>query len=172
VSDQDAIAEGRQAWRQIRSRALASWNDWLSVGHALVVARAIVMRETGTNKPVGGKYNVAMGAWLRGNGFDGINTQERHNAVRCAENEAAIEAWRETLTEVQRRKYQSASCVLNYWKRATRPKAPACLRGPNRVATLEKQIELLQGRIRELEALLADHILGKDQDYGSLALTA
>jgi hypothetical protein len=28
------------------------------------------MRQVGTNKPIGGTYNRAMGAWLRENGFD------------------------------------------------------------------------------------------------------
>jgi hypothetical protein len=117
------------------------------------------MRETGSNRPYGGKYNQAMGAWLKANGFSEISTQERYSAIRCAENEGAIEAWRETLNDVQRRRYQSANANLNYWKRATRPAKPACKRGVHngksaRVVELETQIQELQARICELEGLL------------------
>jgi hypothetical protein len=159
MSDADIIAEGRAAWKQIKARSTATWIDWLSVGQALLAARAIVMRDVGTNKPVGCTYNRAMGRWLRENGFDGLNTQERHNAVRCAEHEEQIEGWRETLTDIQRRKYNSASCVWNYYKKATRQQTTG-KRGPHngksaRIIELENKIRQLEARIAELESALA-----------------
>jgi hypothetical protein len=177
VSDADIIAEGRAAWKQIKARATATWIDWLSVGHALIAARAVVMRQVGTNKPVGGTYNRAMGRWLRENGFDGINTSERYNAAKCAENEEAIEGWRETLPDIQRRKYNSASCVWNYYKKATKQETKG-KRGPHngksaRIIELENRIAQLKARIAELESALAlrnqlDTIL-EENGYGTFA---
>jgi hypothetical protein len=176
LKSKDAIAEGRAAWAQIRQRSLSTWTNWLSVGHALIAGRNAVMRETGCNRPYGGKYNQAMGAWLRANGFTDINTQERYSAVRCAENEGAIEAWRETLNDVQRRRYQSANANLNYWKRTTRPAKPACKRGVHngksaRVVELETQVAQLKARIVELEEMLgewrdlATYLYRKEDDH-------
>jgi hypothetical protein len=182
VSDRDAIAEGRQAWKQIRSRALASWNDWLSVGHALLVGRAIVMRETGVNAPVGGRYNAAMTKWLAAEGFETVSTSERYNAIKCAEHEAEIEAWRQTLTGPQLRRYNSPSCVLNYWKKTNRGVTTG-KRGPHngksgRIADLETEVARLKARVAELEAALrlrdqlAIPFTIKEPDRGAFASTA
>jgi hypothetical protein len=182
MKSKDTIAEGRAAWAQIRQRCLSTWTNWLSVGHALIAGRNAVIRETGCNRPYGGKYNQAMGEWLKANGFETINTQERYSAIKCAESETEIEAWRETLNDVQRRRYQSANANLNYWKRATRPAKPAGPRGVHngksaRVVELETQVLQLQARVRELEWLLgewrdlAPHLV-KETINGALASTA
>jgi hypothetical protein len=158
VRSRDAIAEGRQAWQQIRQRSLSTWTNWLSVGHALIAGRNAVMRDTGCNRPVGGTYNRRMGEWLVTNGFADISTQERYSAAKCAESESAIEQWREGLTDVQRRRYQSANANLNYWKRATRQQTSSA-RGPHngksgRIVALEAEIARLTARIVELEDAL------------------
>jgi hypothetical protein len=183
MKSKDAIAEGRAAWAQIRQRALSTWTNWLSVGHALIAGRNAVMRQTGSNRPFGGKYNQAMGVWLKANGFETINTQERYSAIKCAESETEIEAWRETLNDVQRRRYQSANANLNYWKRATRPTKPASPRGVHngksaRVVELETQVGELQARIAELEGLLGEWrdlatcLYRKEEDHGAFASAA
>jgi hypothetical protein len=176
VSDSETIAEGRQAWRQIRSRAVSSWNDWLSVGHALLIGRAIVMKQVGSNRPVGGRYVKAMIAWLAAEGFETVSTSERYNAIKCAENEDAIEAWRQTLTGAQMRKYNSPSCVLNYWKKAVRGNK-AGKRGPHngkagKIIELENEVARLKARIVELEdALRLRDQLAQHAQLGAMFIT-
>ncbi len=80
----DAVIAGRDAWQRLCRRDRASWNDWLAVGHALLIGRAACMQIAKANKPVGSRYNAAVGNWLRENGLDGISNQERCRAPSSA----------------------------------------------------------------------------------------
>jgi hypothetical protein len=64
-----------------------------------------------------------MGLWLKENGFDGISAQERYRATLCAENRAAIEAWRSGLDDVKRRRFNHPGAVWHGWKRSQKPAA-------------------------------------------------
>jgi hypothetical protein len=116
---EDVIGEAREAWSRIKGSARKNWDDWLAVGRALVVGRTEALKSAGTNRPVGTRYNRAMSEWLILNGLD-ISTSERYNILQIIEHFPSIEAWRNGLTAEQQRRYNSPSCVLNYWKRATK----------------------------------------------------
>jgi hypothetical protein len=78
---EDIVAEGRNAWQRLREAGRRSWDDWMAVARALVQGRAETMQEAKANRPFGSKYNTAMGAWLRENGFAEIDNQQRYRAL-------------------------------------------------------------------------------------------
>jgi hypothetical protein len=117
----DTIVQGRAAWHRLRDRERATWQDWLTVGEALIIGRTLAMQTAQTNKPSGSTYNRAMGHWLASNGFDQISNQERYRAIVCVENREAIEKWRETLEEAHRRRLNHPNAVWFGWRKSLRP---------------------------------------------------
>jgi hypothetical protein len=116
----DAVAAGTAAWARITEHGRKCWGDWLDVARALVIGRTEALKAAGTNRAVGTRYNRAMGEWLRDNGLDGINNQERYRALLVLEKLPAIEAWREALDETQRRRFNHPNAVWFAWRRATK----------------------------------------------------
>ena len=121
MTEPDAVAEGRAAWRRLRSRA--SFGDWVAVGRALLHGRAVAMAEAKTNRPVGTAFNRAMGAWLDANGFREISAQERGRAVELASNLPAVSAWISSLPAAKARRMNHPHGVLMSWRAATGRKA-------------------------------------------------
>lgn len=111
------IAAAKEAWQRLRN-SRASFDDWLAVGRALVIGRAECMKLAQANRPLGAKYNRAMGLWLAGNGLDGINNQERYRIILVVENLPAILAWRESLGEDMRRKLNHPGAIWAHWSKA------------------------------------------------------
>jgi hypothetical protein len=114
----DVVIEGRAAWDRLKGRKRASWEDWVKVGHALVIGRTEALKTANTNRAVGSKYNRAMGQWLREVGLD-LTAQERHSLMRIMANLDAIEQWRGALPAELRRKHNSPS-LFWIWRKATR----------------------------------------------------
>jgi hypothetical protein len=77
----DPVAIGIAAWARLRDHDRATWTDWLDVARAPAIGRTAALKAAHTNRCVGSKYNAAMGTWLRENGLDGVNNQERYR--RC-----------------------------------------------------------------------------------------
>lgn len=119
VSIEAALDAGRAAWARLQECERRSWSDWIEVARALVVGRTVALLTAGTNQPVGTRYNLAMGDWLRSNGLHGISPQERYRALLVLENLPAISAWRDGLDEAQRRRLNHPSSVWARWRRAT-----------------------------------------------------
>jgi len=128
VAPNDTIAEAVAAWGRIKSRA--TFDDWVAVARALVIGRSSAMMAATSNKPMGGRYNKAFGAWLRGNGLDGISNQERYRAILVLENLPAIEQWRATLHETKLRKFNHPNAIWAHWQRSI--KEPAEVKSPRR----------------------------------------
>jgi hypothetical protein len=80
-----AITEGREAWQRLKSRERKDWQDWLAVGRAIEIGKATALKAAATNRPVGSKYNRAMGQWLRDNGLADVNAQERYRLLLILE---------------------------------------------------------------------------------------
>jgi hypothetical protein len=114
----DHVAAGRAAWARLRNDR-ATFDDWLCVGRALIVGRTVALKEAGTNAPVGGKYNLAMGRWLVDHQLDDINAQERYAILKILENLDAVTAWRDGLPVSQRRKHNHPS-LWHVYRRATK----------------------------------------------------
>jgi hypothetical protein len=121
VSEADDIALGRAAWERIREHARRSWGDWLAVGRALQIGRALALEAAGIDVPYGKRYTEAMGRWLAENGLDAIGQQVRHRVLSCMDNLPEIEAWRASLPEAERGKYNHPDSNFWRWKNHARP---------------------------------------------------
>src|SRR5204862_1907191 len=121
----EAVAAGRAAWARINSHGKKGFDLWIDVAKALDIGRRQCLKTAGTNRAVGSRYNRAMGAWLRENGLDGINTQERYRALQVLEKLPEIEAWRASLDEKKRRSFNHPGACWHAWKRSTKtPELP------------------------------------------------
>jgi hypothetical protein len=118
-SDRDrVIRQGRQALKMLNTDQNFTW--WLDVGDAILIGREEAMREAGTNRPEGGRYNRLFGAWLVREKLD-FDKGDRKRLLDVMDNRLAIEEWRmKTLTLVERRKINHPSTVLRKWKAATK----------------------------------------------------
>lgn len=117
MGDSTDVAAGRSAWQRIRDNDRTSWSDWLSVARALAIGRAEAMAKAKANRPFGATYSSFFGSWLRENGLDGVNNQERYLALLILENLAEIEGWRAGLDEAKRRRLNHPGAVWHAWRR-------------------------------------------------------
>ena len=120
----DAVSDGVAAWSRIRERERASWADRVAVGRALIIGRAVSLGTAETNRPVGSRYNRAMGQWLREHDLADINNQERYRCLLVLENLPAISAWRDGLDEAKRRRLNHPNAIWAHWRQSTKPAAP------------------------------------------------
>jgi hypothetical protein len=116
TASNDPIADGKAAWQRIKSNARTTWADWVLIARALEIARHEVLKIATTSKPVGSKYNFQMGAWLRRHDLADIPAQARYRALQCLKHLPAIEAWRETLPDTHRRRFNHPNSVWSRWK--------------------------------------------------------
>jgi hypothetical protein len=123
-----AIRAGREAWQAI-NRA-ESFDGWRTIGAALAVGKAHALRVTGANAAWGRNYSRAFSEWMKQQGFDKIAKSVRSVAIELHENAAAIEAWRATLPERQRKRLLHPLSNVRRWRAATQSngKAPADLK--------------------------------------------
>jgi hypothetical protein len=122
-ADADVVAAGKAAWARVR--AGSTFSDWILIAKAISVGRSLCLKAAGANRPVGGAYNKAIAAWVRKNGLDGITRAERCRCFRLLENLPAVEQWRATLDDAQRRKFNSPDAVIAAWRRSLQRPHPA-----------------------------------------------
>jgi len=122
------IRLGRTAWEQISKSA--SFESYLAIGFALMVGKAHALRVSRANAAWGRGYSREFGIWMKRFGFAAIPKSTRSMAIELAENIEAIEAWRSTLPEKQRRRLVHPLSNVARWKAATAPngKSPQDLR--------------------------------------------
>lgn len=141
------------AWENLKRGA--SWNDWKAICHRLMDGRVAAMARAGTNQPVGKRYNVAFSDWLDERKWAReIDKASRNHAMWCAEKEAAIDKWRETVGLTQRLMMNHPSTVKRNFERMNvdtdKEKKPE-------TETKAQKVE------RELEALAAERDKWKRQ---------
>jgi hypothetical protein len=112
-----AIRAGRDAWQAI-NRA-ESFEGWRAIGAALAVGKAHALRVTGANAAWGRNYSRAFSEWMKQHGFDKMAKSVRSVAIELHENANAIEAWRATLSEKQRRRLVHPLSNVRRWRAAT-----------------------------------------------------
>jgi hypothetical protein len=117
----ETIQQARDALGRLQAAERTSWADWLLIGRALLIARRDCMLEAKANSPYGWRYNQAMGAWSRENGLAEISGQDRHKVLECLAHEDAIESWRATLTDVQRRRWNHPNSIWLHFAKAFAP---------------------------------------------------
>jgi hypothetical protein len=134
------LARGRDAWQRLGQDA--TWADWLSIGEALLVARAQATARSNSNAPVGRAYARAMAHLLAEYGFDRIDKGDRSRLLQCLENRAAIETWRSVLPLTERLRLNHPSTVLRRWKAAQISKATET--SSSRLQLQDRIVELLE----------------------------
>jgi hypothetical protein len=108
------VTRGREAWTSLRSDQ--SWEKWVVIGRAIEAGKTAVMRELGTNLPIGRRWNETFGGWLKETDFDQINKATRSHLQTCLDNLPAIEAWRQTIGLGLRLRLNHPYTVLRRWQ--------------------------------------------------------
>jgi hypothetical protein len=111
------IRAGRNAFEQIaKAQSFEAWKD---IGRALCIGKSHALKITGANAAWGQHYSREFGLWLKEHGFDRMPKSTRSVAIELAENAEAIEAWRATLPEKQRRRLVHPLSNVRRWRAAT-----------------------------------------------------
>jgi hypothetical protein len=120
------------------------WLDWLAIGKGLVVGRLKAMRRAGTNQPQGSPYNRAFGEWLDSHRWArDLDKATRNHAMWCADNEAAIEAWRETLAQNIRAALNHPTSTKRRYEATTGVKAEAKEKAEPKAQRIERELEAM-----------------------------
>jgi hypothetical protein len=121
------IRRGRDCWNAIHKSE--SFEGWAAIGAALSIGKAHALRVTGANAAWGRNYSRAFSEWMKEYGFEKMAKSVRSVAIELHENAPAIEAWRETLPERQRKRLVHPLSNVRRWKAATQSngKAPVDL---------------------------------------------
>ena len=75
---------------------------------------------------MGGNYSRAFAEWIKRHHFDAMPKATRSVALELNENITAIEAWRATLTDKQRRRCVHPLSNVRAWRKAVAPARADC----------------------------------------------
>jgi hypothetical protein len=114
VVERRTIREGLDAWRAIGKAE--SFDGWKAISAALHVGKLHALKVTQANAPWGKNYSREFGAWMKRHGFDAMAKSVRSVAVELHENANAIEAWRATLPERQRKRLVHPLSNVRRWR--------------------------------------------------------
>jgi hypothetical protein len=117
VAEQRTIRAGREAWATLNKAG--SFEAWKTIGAALAIGKAQALRVTGANRAWGRNYSRVFCDWMREHHFDRMPKSTRSVAIELHENIDAIEQWRTTLTEKQRRRRIHPLSNVAAWRKAT-----------------------------------------------------
>jgi hypothetical protein len=148
------------AWGRIKKMQSRTWGEWMTIGEGLLAGREWAMHQAGTNRPEGKGYNTAYGEWLKRfkvSDADGFHKSDRAKLLQLMEERPAVEEWRATLTDYDRRNLNNPTVAWRKWTAATRPKAKKRTAGTaaSEEGRMRATAEQLQGRVEELEQELA-----------------
>jgi hypothetical protein len=132
ISTMRTIRAGRDAWRAIGKAE--SFEAWRSIGAALAIGKAHALHVTGANRAAGQHYCREFGKWVRKYGFEHMPKSTRSVAILLHENATAIEEWRATLPERQRRRLVHPLSNVRAWRASTGNGNGKCLQDLKREA--------------------------------------
>jgi hypothetical protein len=142
------------AWRRIKNAQSRMWGDWMTVGEGLMEGRRWAMQMAGANRPEGKGFVMAYSEWLTKYRFDDMDKSDRAKLLQLMEERPAVEEWRASLTDYERRNLNNPTTVWRKWNAATREKKPkprtASVSGTEH-ARARAIIEEMQARNAELE---------------------
>lgn len=113
----ETVQQGRIAWARLKKNG-KNWDDWKTVGHALLEGRKTAMRNAGTTAPAGRGYSDAFNEWLTCNRFD-IGPSHQGKLLVAMGLLPEIENWRATLPLRQRLCLNNPGAVLFRYRKAT-----------------------------------------------------
>jgi hypothetical protein len=144
----DALGRAMErAWRRIKRTQSRLWSDWMVVGEGLLAGRAWALQTSNSERPEGRAYNTAFNEWLTRFRVHDMDASDRARLLKCMEERPAIEEWRATLTDRERRNLNSPSLVWRKWSAANQVRRPRRQRNATR-AFVER--EQFMARIDEL----------------------
>jgi hypothetical protein len=114
-AEQRVIRQGQDAWATVKKGA--SFENWKAIGAALKIGRDFALKSTGANRPEGRTYCAAFNGWLQTHRFE-MEKSVRSAALEMIENISAIEVWRATLSEKQRRRLAGPLQNVRRWRKA------------------------------------------------------
>jgi hypothetical protein len=112
------------AWKRIKTAQSRMWGDWMVVGEGLMEGRRWAMQKAGVNSPEGKAYIIAFGEWLKKYRVDDMDKSDRAKLLQLMEERPAVEEWRASLTDWERRNTNNPVIVWRKWTAATRVKKP------------------------------------------------
>jgi hypothetical protein len=148
-----------QAWQRVKKAQTRMWGDWMTIGEGLLEGRRWAMQVAGTNKPEGKGYVLAFNEWLKRYRVDDMDKSDRAKLLQLMEERPAVEEWRATLTDYERRNLNNPIVVWRKWSAATRvtkPKHRTAGVSGSEHGRAQATIEQLQARLKELEEELAE----------------
>jgi hypothetical protein len=151
----DRIGRAMQAaWSRVKKAQSRLWSEWMVIGEGLLEGRRWAMHVAGANRPEGKGFVMAYSEWLKRYKVDDMDKSDRAKLLKLMEERPAVEEWRATLTDYDRRNLNNPTIVWRKWTAATRVKKPKS-RTAGVSATehgrARATIEQLQARIEELE---------------------
>jgi hypothetical protein len=117
IAERRVIRLGVDAWQAINKAE--SFDGWRAIGAALAVGKHHALKVTGANAAWGRNYSREFSNWMKQHGFDKMAKSVRSVAVELHENANAIEAWRATLPERQRKRLIHPLSNVRRWRAAT-----------------------------------------------------
>jgi hypothetical protein len=117
VAERRIVRAGIDAWRAIGKAE--SFEGWAAIGAALSVGKLHALKITQANAPWGSAYSREFGEWMKQHGFDTMKASVRSVAIELHENAKAIETWRATLPERQRKRLVHPLSNVRRWRAAT-----------------------------------------------------
>jgi hypothetical protein len=169
----DRIGKAMQAaWGRVKKAQSRMWGEWMTIGEGLLEGRNWAMQVSGVNRPEGRGYVTAYAEWLHKYKVDDMDKSDRAKLLQLMEERPAVEEWRTTLTDYERRNLNNPVIVWRKWTAATRVKKPkdrtagfsasemgrarrTVQEQDERIRELEEELATAHERIRELEAELA-----------------
>jgi hypothetical protein len=112
------------AWTRIKKAQSRMWGDWMTVGEGLMEGRRWAMQMAGVNRPEGRGFVTAYSEWLKKYRLDAMDKSDRAKLLQLMEERPAVEEWRATLTDYERRNLNNPITVWRKWTAATRVKKP------------------------------------------------
>ena len=146
------------AWTRIKKAQARMWGDWMTIGEGLLEGRRWAMQQAGTNKPEGKGYVIAYAEWLKRFKVDDMDKSDRAKLLQLMEERPAVEEWRATLTDYDRRNLNNPTIAWRKWTAATRVKKPkprSAGVSASEHGRAQATVEHLQARVTELEEELA-----------------
>ena len=114
----EIVRRGRAAWGRLK-QGCGNWSDWVLVGHALMEGRTVACSaQAFTITPTGRGYSEAFSDWLLRNRFD-LRPSHRAKLLAPFGILPEVEAWRATLTPLQRLRLNHPATALRNYRKST-----------------------------------------------------
>jgi hypothetical protein len=155
-----------QAYRRIKRAESRLYGDWMVVGEGLLAGRRWAQQVAGSAEPRGRAYNTAYSEWLNHyRGIRDLDDAARAVLLKIMEERPAIEQWRASLTEPQRRRLNHPTTVWRKFNARARTPASRPRRNASRIAVEHEQaIARMDELTQEVESLRSrEQSTGVDQ---------